>query len=45
MANLRQSLIDACCKALSMVLFMNCVRDFGPVYMKEEAILNTCCDI
>ena len=44
LADLRQRLVDARCKALSTVLLVNGIRDFRPVCMKKN-ILNTCCDI
>ena len=36
-ADLRQLLIDARCKALSTVLSTNDIRDFRPVWVKKEA--------
>ena len=36
-ADLLQRLIDTHCKVLSMVLLMNDIRDFRPVWMKKEA--------
>jgi len=36
MVDLRQCLIDACCKAVWMVLLMNGTRDFRTVWMEEE---------
>jgi len=48
-ADLMQRLFDtywmAYCKALSMMLLVIGIRDFMLVWMKREAILNTCCDI
>jgi len=38
-ADLRQLLIDARCKALSTVLSTNDIRDFRPVWMKKAASL------
>ena len=35
-ADLRQRLIDACCKALWMGLLMNAIRDFRHVWMKQN---------